>query len=94
LFVAAAALALLCCWQQSTTIQIVQLWRHCRFAAADHRSHPLAIFMKVVREVIEGVEQLDQQLKRREPAEALKPRLQDLQERLGDLATLMSDMAK
>lgn len=49
---------------------------------------------QVVREVIEGVEQLDQQLKRREPADAIKPRLQGLQERLIDLATLMSDMAK
>jgi hypothetical protein len=47
-----------------------------------------------VREVIEGVEQLDQQLKRREPVEAIKPQLQGLQERLGDLASLMSDMAK
>jgi hypothetical protein len=52
------------------------------------------LFTQVVREVIEGVEQLDQQLKRREPADAIKPRLQGLQERLIDLATLMSDMAK
>jgi hypothetical protein len=54
---------------------------------------PLYLSTQVVREVIEGVEQLDQQLKRREPADAIKPRLQGLQERLSDLATLMSDMA-
>jgi hypothetical protein len=55
---------------------------------------PSCLFTQVVREVIEGVEQLDQQLKRREPADAIKPRLQGLQERLSELATLMSDMAK
>ncbi|KAF6256027.1 hypothetical protein COO60DRAFT_1531399, partial [Scenedesmus sp. NREL 46B-D3] len=48
---------------------------------------------QVVREVIDGVEQLDQQLKRREAIDIIKPRLQTLQDQLSDLATLMADVA-
>eukprot|EP00879_Flechtneria_rotunda_P014373 GHRR01015017.1.p1 GENE.GHRR01015017.1~~GHRR01015017.1.p1 ORF type:complete len:209 (+),score=62.14 GHRR01015017.1:150-776(+) len=47
---------------------------------------------EAVRAVVDGIEQLDGQLKRREPLATIKPQLQQLQEQLTGLAHLMVEL--
>lgn len=55
--------------------------------------HPLRQ-TQMARDVVEGVERLDQALKRRDPAEVVQPMIQRLAERVKDVAVAVDRMGE